>query len=414
MGEYILWPMSSIRVAFAMLLVGAQLALAQQPTKPLTSPGAATTSGVVDVIPTRETIRDTLLSQRPVFRNLMVKFRYHSRLLGTAENARRYFGVKYPTDQQEVYAIKGNKRFWQYQRTASLDDRHTTVAPLVKDQGDRTLTTDANFVVAFNGTQLTRRDPGGHTFSVIDLTSVKNEGHYFKSRYLDMLGQRPPDVLVAAASTFPSLIDVLETGECSIRPQLEDIDGAPCVVIDWHSPLHKAAWCDPQLGYAVRQRVTYEKDADLITWRFAMSDFVELRPGIWLPRKASEIRSPDSKAPEELRGVPLFAYDCDVESISLDDIADELFDLKFTAGAIVSDFAKGADDPQTGQRVAKSFRATADGNIVELPAQKRVDTDALRHDRSRFGFWLILLQVIAVAIVGAGCWYRSRRTGSPR
>lgn len=412
MGEHILWAMASIRVAFAMLLVGAQPTLAQEPTKPSTSPTAATTDRRVDLIPTREAVRDSLLAQRPAFSNLMVRYRYHSRLLGTAENARRYFGVKYPTDQQEIYAIKGKKRYWQYQRTASLDDRHTAITPLVRDQGDHTLTTDANFAVAFNGTQLTRRDPGGHTFSIIDLTSVKIEGHYFKSRYLDMLGQRPPDVLVAAASKVPSLLDVLETGECSIRPKLENVDGALCAVVDWHSPLHKAAWCDPQLGYAVRQRATYEGDSELITWRFIMSDFIEVRPGIWLPRKASEIRSPDSKAPEELQGVPLFAYDCEVESIRLDDIPDELFDLKFTAGAIVSDFSKGADDPATGQRVAKSFRATVDGKVVEVPVQRRVDTDELRHDRSRFGFWLILLQVIAVAIVGAGGWHRSRRSGS--
>lgn len=364
-------------------------------------------------IPTRETIRDSLLAQQTARNSLLVKYRYHSRLLGRAEDVRTWFGVKYPTDQREVYALKGNKRYYQYQRTISADDRETHVSPLVNDQADPILTTDANFAAAFNGTQLRRRDSGGHSFAVIDLSTVKTEGHYFKSRYLDMLGQRPADVLVTATSKIPSLIDVLTSGDCTIRPQLEEIGGAPCVVVDWQVPLHKAAWCDPRLGYAVRQRVTYENDSDLITWRFVMSDFVELRPAVWFPRKASEIRAPDSKAPADLRGVPLFAYDCDVESISLDDVPDDLFDLKFTAGAIVSDFAKGVDDPQTGLRVAKAVRATADGNVVELPVQKRVDTDALRHDHSSFGFWLILLQVIAVAIVSAGCWYRSRRTGSP-
>jgi len=366
-----------------------------------------------DLIPTRDVIRDAVLSQRQIRSCLLVKYRYRSRLIGSAQDARTCLGVKYPTDQQEIYAFKANKRFWQYQRTDSLEDRQVNVAALVNDKADRALTTDANFTAAYNGIELRRRDSGGRSFSVIDLTTVKDEGHYFKSRYLDMLGQRPPNVLVSVDSTFPSLIDVLETGDCSIRPQLEDIEGAPCVVVDWHSPLHKAVWCDPQLGYAVRQRVTYEKDSDLMTWRFAMSDFVELQPGIWFPRKASEIRAPDSKAPEELRGVPLFAYDCDVESISLNDIPDDLFDLKFTAGAIVSDFANGADDPKTGRRVAKALRATADGKVVELPVATPVDTEALRHERSAGRSWLILVQVVAVAMIGLGCWYRSRRNGSP-
>lgn len=235
------------------------------------------------------------------------------------------------------------------------------------------------------------------TASIIDVSSVEDDVHYFSPDYMGLVLRVLPDAFNRKNDRAKNrLPDAIERGYCRARRDREVVDGASCVVIEVDDTM--VLWCDPELGYSVRRQEGYYPQTTLPLWRATCSDFVEVCKGVWLPRKAVDERFAGPDAPTGLRNVPILAYDYAVLEMFANEVPDELFELRIPPGTLVLDYARGKKD-EHGETEANAFYMPAgqdelDGTIGSFLGPRSGSRRIL------YGTTLLVAVVMAILLLG--------------
>jgi hypothetical protein len=115
------------------------------------------------------------------------------------------------------------------------------------------------------------------------------------SPYLNCIGWRP-----RGSAARPSIyghefflrdvLDVDRKGRAVVLPESDVVDGNPSIVVVVDDGRDRI-WLCPKLGYALIRRSLKRSDAKAADIEYRCSDFLEITPGLWLPRKcAGEFR----------------------------------------------------------------------------------------------------------------------------
>jgi hypothetical protein len=355
-----------------------------------------------------QSIEDSLKAQYDSLESIHVQYRYSVRLVGSADDANRFLRIKVLQDDTHEYALKGNKRYFSVMRSNSLAD--STVARPAVNSSDSPAPKDtvnllANSISAFDGTVLRRRHAGGDSASIGHLAPDKSDARFFGTYYLQLVSRIPPDIANPSLNNSEfRLLDAIRAGRCTVRSEPELVDGHQCVVVDWAGELRKVLWLDPSIGYAIRKRELYYANTDLLMWRTMIVDFFAARDGMSWPRKATSEYFAGPDAPARLHNVALVAYDYDVSRLALNNVPDELFELKIPPGIPVVDFANGRDDPNTGRRYGTMMEASPTGELIE----RRIETVAPQTADNSLRTKVIAANLLILLI--AACWWFWRRS----
>jgi hypothetical protein len=145
-----------------------------------------------------------------------------------------------------------------------------------------------------------------------------------------------PDVREAAMP----LRFALELSDYVLNPELEVVDGHRCCVLE--SPALDRLWLDPQIGYAIRKRETFDPASGVMLRRQLSSEFrryeadVAGRQAFWIPlRTRLELRNAGADLSES-RG-----YDIVIEEVRVNEVDNCAFDFTPPPGTLIQDRDSG-------------------------------------------------------------------------
>lgn len=359
--------------------------------------------------PTLEEIRDICEAQEVLLESLYVNYRVTSEIEDTAENASKHVGIVSLIDETHEYAFKGTKRYFSLKRSDSLADINKELETI--DGSGNNINVPANLVVAFDGNTLLRRGAGGQAASIGNGVSNADDSGYFNPQYMGLAFKLLPDVINTANTRAENrLSGAISAGNCTLRPEMEQIEGVDCVVIDVTQPMKMTYWCDPALNFAVRQQVVCHPGSTEPALRSICSEFVEVCDGTWFTTHAITERFARPPVPESLRDKPLVSYTLEVLDIHANDVPEDLFTLQIPAGTIVNDYSNGELD-ESGKKVAMTFHMPAGGKTLEETVnqvKKRREKKSATSIASRYGFVLMNL-VFGICVVAIFLYVRMRK-----
>jgi hypothetical protein len=112
-----------------------------------------------------------------------------------------------------------------------------------------------------------------------------------------------------------------------VLPTMEAVDGQLCYVVDLAG--RDRLWVDPQLGFALRQRIKLESPGtDKTPYKshhYTLSDYTEAAPGVWVPKKVSLVYFRQEMKAGKLVNQPAIEIRIQVESIKINQIDAQFF-----------------------------------------------------------------------------------------
>jgi hypothetical protein len=135
---------------------------------------------------------------------------------------------------------------------------------------------------------------------------------------------------------------VKNTSKYRILPDKENIEGFPCLVIEWAGV--DKMWVDIEHCFALRKRILHFSPDMPIKYEVNNGDFRQIKPGLWLPytQTVVEYANPAHR-PKDLWGKPIRRVHYVVEQIVADNIDMSLFDVVVPAGTYVMDSVRKMD-----------------------------------------------------------------------
>jgi hypothetical protein len=260
---------------------------------------------------------------------------------------------KYVGTDEVLVAIKGNKR---YRRVLELDYSPLPFGQSVVEgrENSRRYFDEAR---AWTGTALLEREAGPD--------SGREEGKSYRARfeYRSTDAEKAHDAFppspylsnVGLAATDPTakdearrnlqkmghLPELLGRWPYEVVRQTEAIEGATCLVLEGTMqcllPVNKGSqsqrisdklWLDLEHGLAARKRETQIGD---YRTRVVNRDFVEVVPGVWLPKESHMECRASSDAPKPYRDKPLLSRRMQLLFWVVNEVPDDLFEVALTA-----------------------------------------------------------------------------------
>jgi hypothetical protein len=166
------------------------------------------------------------------------------------------------------------------------------------------------------------------------------------------------------------LPDALDSALVTVRPHLEPVAGAACVVLEI-GPSY-VLWCDPALGYAVRRWDYRTPKTRYVTHRYELDEFKNVSPGMWLPQLASYTFFAPENAPELVKEKLSVKWTLRTKELHANDVPDSLFTLPLPTGSLVVDHIKSVRSKE-GFDLAPMYTVPADGSQLEKVAQEAHD-----------------------------------------
>jgi hypothetical protein len=192
----------------------------------------------------------------------------------------------------------------------------------------------------YNGRTLWRKSGLGPESFEYQVWSAKSRPNWFQvGAYLSSVGLHVPDPAGSAdAVRSQALLDLrqqLKNSSYELEPQTEVVDGSTCVILKGtldarpdpvagRVDLSDRIWLDRDHGLVVRKR-EMARDGVVMN-RIATSKLKEVQPGLWLPMVCTrDTFSPN--APVAKRDRPILTETVTVESLEINNVADDLFDM---------------------------------------------------------------------------------------
>jgi hypothetical protein len=126
--------------------------------------------------------------------------------------------------------------------------------------------------------------------------------------------------------------------EFKVRPQLEEVDGAACHVLEW--PDKDVLWIDTEHAFLCRHRVYYQSPGSPL-FEMSNQDIHERAQGIWLPSKSTAMRYNFDQAPPEYRGKPEVLISNVLLEARFNDLPDSYFEVPIPEQGTVNDHLRG-------------------------------------------------------------------------
>jgi len=345
-------------------------------------------------------------------------------LLNKPEFAKRYLGTEVLMQSTVAFAYKGNKRYCRITRPPVVDRLVPEVEPdfsvipggaerlqaLGENNGAASITS-ANrqpraqllplFEFAFDGQKITRNTNGSIVSVHLGTEKAAGFAEACASQFLEYAGielSNPFGMPKAAtgALILESVPTFIAREECQTERVLESFDGRPCVVLKKSG--EETLWLDPQMNYAVRKREVLYVGSGLLRARLRNSDFVQISPGLWLPRNCDLDYCAPPGAPEGIKGIPLLRSSLRVRRLSVNDVPDSRFVIHVNPGTLVAD--------STVERLSHGKPVTT--LVYSLPADQneldRVIEENLanvRYARTQL-FWRTVLWYCLYSVAGIG------------
>lgn len=234
---------------------------------------------------------------------------------------------------------------------------------------------------------------------------------YTTNLFLNIYQYLPESARNHKAQEFkiPFLPESLERDAARYRitSQTEDIDGASCILVERAGV--DRIWVDPSLGFVVRKRELFfgpdfpAQTLDRITYN---RDFVEAKPGLWLPKTQVIDYFPNPKyEKQEIWGKLTCRTTMISSRIEFDRLGDDFFAIEVPKGTNVNDLVRGklyvaedeADEPFAG---AIHFAKHRDSATKHAATQKTPV--------------IVMLNLAALAILSGYFLYRRRMRNRSR
>jgi hypothetical protein len=262
--------------------------------------------------------------------------------------------------------------------------------------------------VIFDGKTLRQKHPRSMAAEIRNKPNLLSDEGWFPQDYLKNVGLVLPDVAKPANDRRKErLPDAFALGAFQVLRSRQAIDGTPCVIVE--CPRREKVWLDPEKGFVVRQREFYDPETGLLRERRHNGAFVEVEPGVWLPRNAYCERCGPPGAPAAYRGRPLVRFQYKVTKVSVNNVPDSLFTrLEIKPGSRVFDRTvlpgKGGKPPPI-----ISYRMPADASQLDQVIQQAIEAENERSSKLRWR-QLVLWGTAAVCVLIAASliWRRYR------
>jgi hypothetical protein len=189
--------------------------------------------------------------------------------------------------------------------------------------------------------------PKGHHYEV--WTTGSNPNFFQVSAYLAAVGLHVPDPKggddVKKAQAIFELAEWIKHRSYELEPKSEIVDGSTCVILRgslnsilqpgfYTGDLTDRIWLDREHGLAVRKR-EMARDS-VVSNRWLNTDLKEIEPGLWFPMTTRHEQF-SAKPISELRGNPVLVEEIHVQSLSLNKVPDDRFDMTPAAGDVIDD-----------------------------------------------------------------------------
>jgi len=298
--------------------------------------------------PSIDEIAATLEKQRAAVKSLFVELHDYTTisvppevLLGWPE----YQNFVALVDQRHEFAFKGPKRYWREERL-----NPPQVLRKIKQRFGQ-----PNSCRADNGRVSWNRvlEDGGKPARAFNLTVFRSRPDrewvqtpdYFGNIGWTNTDPESQDKWVAALRAV-DLMEMLKHHDLRVTAEHVKLGDANCVLlegdteqtVDLGGPktvkTHQAFWLDSGHGLAVRQ---HEHRSELGFGRVVNSDFVEVTPGFWLPKKTALERFAPASAPKKYQGRAVSVVHSDLTRREINSVPDDLFDPVTKPGDRVND-----------------------------------------------------------------------------
>jgi hypothetical protein len=299
--------------------------------------------------PNVQEIQARLEKQRAAVRSIFVEVRDYTTIsvepdvLLSWTDYKNLLGL---VDERHDFAFKGPKR---YLRSERLNPLKLLRPRKIRVQPDETR--------ADNGRDSWRRpvddEKGGPglVFTLTVFRSSRDEQWVQTPAYFSNIGwqntDRDSQDKWVKAMRENDLVDMLKQHAIKVAPQPVKLDGTNCLLLEGDTertiPLpagpetvksHQTIWLDLDHGLAVRQ---HERRSKRGFGRIVNSDFVEIQPGLWFPKKSAWQRFAPPDAPMQYQGRPVFVLHSDLIRWEVNSVPDDLFDPVTKPGDRVND-----------------------------------------------------------------------------
>ena len=270
------------------------------------------------------------------------------------------------------FAFKGEKRF---------------KASFIGDE------TDSDLMLAFDGSAKQQYLPKQSRSTLMKQKGNFIDSDAYASNLALTLSDNDRSRVATHPFTMPSALDV-SWMKWSVEPQLEIVDGVECHVL--HSePSGQRIWVDPAIGFVMRLREIRQVIEKMIPdqWPLAQrtqfSDFQEISPKTWLPKRAYSANYVARHLPrDQWNKVSYWAY-LDVQTLRVgDQVKDAVFHIELPKGTMVSDELR-----------TKLYRVGDANEELDLAVDQ--GHAALGKNRTvNYAFYLIIINVIILAGYG--------------
>jgi hypothetical protein len=120
--------------------------------------------------------------------------------------------------------------------------------------------------------------------------------------------------------------------EYTVRPNLEEIDGIWCHVLE--RPGKDILWIATDKGFNVCRRTIYQESGALLA-EFKANGFKEYARGIWLPQRQMSVAFNNDSDPREYQGRVRFVMINNLREVHIGDVPDSVFRVPLPEGVRV-------------------------------------------------------------------------------
>jgi hypothetical protein len=216
--------------------------------------------------------------------------------------------------------------------------------PELRDRSEQDVTR------AYNGKTLWMKQPATPKGDRYLIWPTGSEANWFQiSAYLSAVGLHVPDPsggeFIKKAQAMFRLAEWIKDPSYELEPRTEIVDGTTCVILKGSlnsllqpglvaGQLTDRVWLDRDHGFVLRKREMY-RDGKLMN-RWENSKLKEIEPGLWLPMNSRHDQFP-SKPVAELNGKPVLTEEITVQTLEVNHVADDRFDMEPKQGDSIED-----------------------------------------------------------------------------
>jgi hypothetical protein len=334
---------------------------------------AGSKGGARGTVPRLDEIVAELCRQEEQLQSLAVDYTLETEALGEPRVVRRLLAVEFLASEQKSFAFAHDRRWYSFRRPPRVALLAPDVEPdfnLIPGGADRRRERDAEAAklprpdaaprretrqipaleAVYDGTRVLERTDSCVT--IIDLARsahVQNDYQFFNQEYLHLTGRALPDLSAKKMDRADDLLRVaLTTGGFSVRRELQEENGRPCVVVE--RPGEEVLWLEPDMGFAVRRWELLDPKSGKLLRRISHRELTEAAPGLWLPTLSWQELCAPPLSPEPYAGKPLLRQVYRVKWLCANAVPDSMFVMSAEPGVEVHDWTKlpprdGFDQP---------------------------------------------------------------------